>query len=592
MVALFSMPSAALAFPEEPLIRFELETSKAAVAEKIRGTVVVTFAEGMHAYQNPPSQDYMIPLEITAGNDRTRLISVDYPRGIEKMAGGEMAAVYMGEVSIPVVVAATSGAGEQSLALTVSYQQCDDDQCFMPTDQQVTAAIFLSGEGPAPPAQVGELETPPPAGTASTDAAAAAQAAQQGGWLEETLQNTFSGGNLVILFLLLFLVGIAINLTPCVYPLIPITIAFFANQAGENKGQRVQLGLMYMLGIAGTYALVGGIAAATGAIFGELFTNPWMLVFLAVFMFALALSMFDVYQLGLPPALTKHLKGRSGVVGALIMGLLVGLAAAPCAGPLIAAVFTEAAKVGNPALSVGMFLAVGLGIGLPYLFLAILSSGVKALPQAGSWLKTVKAVLGLVVIGVGLSYLLQAFGNRISSETHIIVWASFFAGCGLYLLIFETNANNRLAQMLKGVTGLIAGIIAGISIAGLFVAPSGPGIQWEEFTMERYEQALASGQPILIDATANWCVQCHEIERDVFSRQDVVDATEGIVALKIDWSTGVSRDYIRETQERFNIAGLPHIIVQRPGGEDVAVLNAIHNPQAFIDLLQSARSDP
>jgi thiol:disulfide interchange protein DsbD len=433
------------------------------------------------------------------------------------------------------------------------------------------------------------LETPPIAGTTTSDASAA-QAVQQGGWLEETLQNTFSGGNLVVLFLLLFLVGIAINLTPCVYPLIPITIAFFANQAGENKGQRIQLGFMYMLGIASTYALVGGIAAATGAIFGELFTNPWMLVFLALFMFALALSMFDVYQLGLPPGLSKHLKGRSGVVGALIMGLLVGLAAAPCAGPLIAAVFTEAAKVGNPALSVGMFLAVGLGIGLPYLFLAILSSSVKALPQAGSWLKTVKAVLGLVVIGVGLSYLLQAFGNRISSETHIIIWASFFVGCGLYLLVFETNANNRLAQTLKGVTGLIAGIVAGISLAGLFATPSGPGIQWEEFTMERYEQALASGQPILIDATANWCVQCHEIEQNIFSRQDVVDAMAGVVALRIDWSTGVSKDYIRETQERFNISGLPHIIVQRPGGENLAVLNSIRNPQAFISLLQSARS--
>lgn len=639
---------------DPPQVEIKLATTKAKAGSEVKAMVVITFAPGLHGYQNPPSADYQIPVTVK-GEAGTVLSSVKYPSGHEEEVGGETARVYSGRTEVAVVVKAPSKPGPAKVSVAVDYQQCDAQNCFAPGTSRASASLTIEA-APKPP-DLGSVKTPndfqsrppavktdpvkpdpgvkpqggdagqasPPAsGTADPvatvdpgqtsanvgappDSSQASDAVEAGskeapteGGLAGLLQQSFRSKNYIILFGLLLLIGLAVNLTPCVYPLIPVTIGFFSNQAGGSKAARFQLGLMYMLGIALTYGLTGGIAAAAGASFGALFTQTWFLVFLGALMIVLALSMFDLYQLALPPFVTKHLRGRSGPVGALIMGLLVGVAAAPCAGPLIAAVFTEAAKLRDTTLAVLMFTTVGLGIGLPYLVLGTATSGAKALPKAGGWMKTVKALLGLVVIGVGLNYLMQAFERNLTPSAVTWIWVAFYVGSAVYLFAFDQEKPTRFIVGLKGAAILGFGLLAGMawqegvhaaSQAELSLLGGGATaseIRWQPFTVEAFEKAKGEGKVIVVDGSANWCAECKVIERNVFEKPEAIVAMRDVIAFRIDWSTGVDPEYQKTTQEMFDIVGLPHIVFHKPGGERSEIKTHLENPQELKAALERA----
>ncbi|MCB8933463.1 MAG: thioredoxin family protein [Fimbriimonadaceae bacterium] len=658
LLALVLVPALAGA-QDAPKVELKLSKAKAAPGAEVKGTVVITFAPGLHGYQNPPSQDYQLPV-VVKGDAGTVFSSVKYPAGHDEEVGGERAKVYSGRTEVQVVFKAPAKVGAAKVSVAVDYQQCDANNCFAPGTVKASAPFTVEvtevaappkggdtppkgsslGQPDKPPvsdtapvktdpdtATVGSAPTPPPVQPADPDQTsgndpvappagsvtapqpsppqedlAAAQAPEpvtEGG-LAGLLQQSFRNKNYVILFGLLLLIGLAVNLTPCVYPLIPVTIGFFSNQAGDSKAARLQLGLMYMLGIALTYGLTGGIAAAAGASFGALFTQTWFLVFLGALMIVLALSMFDLYQLTLPPFVTKHLRGRSGPVGALIMGLLVGVAAAPCAGPLIAAVFTEAAKLRDTTLAVLMFTTVGLGIGIPYLVLGTATSGAKALPKAGGWMKTVKVLLGLIVIGVGLNYLMQAFERNLQPEAVTWIWVAFYVGSAVYLFAFDRESPTRFILGLKGAAILGFGLLGGMAwqegvhsamqaeLSRLGGGGSLSEIQWQPFTFEAFEQAKKQNKVIVVDGSANWCAECKVIEKNVFEKPEAIQAMKDVIALRIDWSTGVDPEYQKQTQKMFDIVGLPHIVFHKPGGERSEIKTHLSNAQELKDALRRA----
>jgi thiol:disulfide interchange protein DsbD len=218
---------------------------------------------------------------------------------------------------------------------------------------------------------------------------------------------------------------------------------------------------MYALGITLTYGIVGGVFSALGGTVGQLFTYPWFLFALAALMFGLGLSMFGLYEIGIPKPIAKQIKGRTGAVGALVMGLLMGFAAAPCAGALVAGVAIKVSEIGSIPYGVMVFSAIGLGMGLPFMVLASLSQGAKALPKSGSWLTTVKAVLGLVVLYIGVDFLFKGLGLRIGEPETLFAWAIVFLVMAAYLLFFERGGDTRFAWGLKGAVVLLLGFLVG-----------------------------------------------------------------------------------------------------------------------------------
>lgn len=571
-----------------PKVSLQIDAKSVRAGQTFQATLIVQLGPDLHVYQNPPSEEWMIPITVKAATGTT-LVRVTYPKGTSKAVGGlpKPALVHSGTVRIPVVLRAPSRNGRFEPTLSFRYQQCDDENCFPPASLTVKGSINVTGGSSGAVPAVAQATEPPPKPPAGTAATSSAPVAAKPTGLAALLVDSFRGGNYLFLFGALLIAGLLINLTPCVYPMIPITLGFFSGQSAGNLKGRLGLGSMYMVGIAVMYGLVGGIAAVIGEGFGTLFAQPWFNFLLAALMIGLALSMFDLYQIGIPAPLQRQLKGRSGPVGALIMGLLVGVAAAPCAGPVIVAIFAEVAKTGQAILSIAVFTAIGIGIGLPYLFLGALSSGAKSLPKAGGWMKAVKAVLGLVVIAVGLNYFLQALGTRIDDGQRVMIWAVFYGLAAAYLIFFDRSGDTKSIFAIRGTAAAACTLLVGMGLSQLS-GPPPTEIAWQKFTRESWAAAQASGKPILIDATANWCAECKVIDAKVFKNPAVVNVSEEFVPLKIDWSTGVDQAYIDETAKLFDIKGLPHIVVTEPGGKIRSVHHSMESPEAMLTALRQA----
>src|SRR5262249_42619529 len=205
-------------------------------------------------------------------------------------------------------------------------------------------------------------------------------------------------GSLVSILIGVFFAGLLLNTTPCVYPIIPVTIGFFVNQgASEGKPKITKtflMATMYVLGMALTYSLLGVFAAKSGGLFGAALQNPIVLIALAAIMVALSLSMFGVYEFRLPEALnrlaTSSTRSTSGMLGAFVMGLTMGIVAAPCIGPFVLALLVEVGTKGSAAYGFMLFFVLALGLGLPYLVLGTFSGALKTLPRSGLWMVTVR----------------------------------------------------------------------------------------------------------------------------------------------------------------------------------------------------------
>lgn len=577
--------------PNVPPPALELKLAKWQ-GDILAGELRITFAEHMHAYQNPPTEDWMIPIEVTTEAKGVKLEKATYPKGLLKTVGGieTPAAVYDGTITVGVRFKATGKDRPSKIEVKLRFQQCDDNSCYMPAMAKATGAVGTLTKPTLPPA------APPKTGAGKAEQAAATTTSEEGG-LGRFLSDSFRTGNYFAIILACVAIGLVLCLTPCVYPVIPITVSFFSNQTAGSLLGRVGLGLMYMAGIAITYGVLGGVAAALGGSVGSLFNQPWFLFLLAAFMVALGLSMFGLYEIGIPPAIGKHIKGRQGPIGALIMGLLVGVAAAPCAGALVSGAALEVARIGVVPLGVLVFTAIGVGLGLPFVVLGAVSAGIKTLPKSGSWLDAVKATLGVAVMYLAFDYLLKGLGFRSEEPRTAFAWTTFFLAAAVFLLAYKNKGLTVQTLGVKGASVLVLGFFAGgafthgqglvkeAEFAELGVARR---IEWQKFTPEAFEAAKASGKPILIDITADWCVKCREIDKAIFQSARGVRAASNIVALKIDHSTGVDPDYIAATTKQFKVVGLPHIVYLRPGGEESETVYEIATIDAFESSLRKA----
>jgi len=218
-------------------------------------------------------------------------------------------------------------------------------------------------------------------------------------------------------FLTFFLAGLAVNLTPCVYPMMTVTVSLFKPQGDSPHSGTVPVSasfgraLVYVLGMAVMYSSLGVFAAMTGALFGGILQNKWIVLTVAVLMLGLALSMFGAFQLSIPSGLLQKLERlrRVKFFGLFFSGMFVGVFAAPCIGPPVLALLTSVADRGNMTFGFFSFFIFSLGLGLPYLILGTFSGLLKKIPKAGSWLVWVEHVFGVILLGFSLYYFAIAF---------------------------------------------------------------------------------------------------------------------------------------------------------------------------------------
>src|SRR5947209_4817063 len=373
------------------------------------------------------------------------------------------------------------------------------------------------------------------------------------------------GGVSVGTFAALFFGGILTSLTPCVYPLIPITVSIFGARQAEHRGRSVALSATYVAGIAAMFSALGLFAALSGKAFGTFLSSPAVIAVLATFMVALAASMFGAFEIALPSGLQQRLSSvrAAGFAGAFGMGLVAGIIAAPCTGPVLAGVLAYVATQRNAVLGFWMLFTYAVGMGLLFFVLGATS---LRLPRSGAWMETVKSVLGVALVAAAVTLVLPFLprpGSLPLSTRQIgaIAGALAFAGvlAGALSLSFHGAAREKALK-----AGALVLLLAGIGIrfgwAGQPRSDKSFAIPWLTDEKLAVQQSRATGKPLLIDFSAEWCAACKEL--DVHTWTDPVVAKEvsdRFVALKIDATE--ETEAIDKLSSKYNVPGLPTVLM-------------------------------
>jgi len=567
------------------LLTVELISSRAAVQADtpLEIALIIDIQHPWHVYAPQGNDEFTIPVQPTLQTEGQPFIVGDwqYPsaRLISVAGVAEPAAVYGDRLVIRTTLTPTAQLPDTlQLKGDVYYQACDDAQCLIPTSIGFSLALPVVSATGASQAINSEF-FPDAAATIPAEEALASQETE-----DEDITGLVDKYGMFLTFGIIFLGGLLLNLTPCVYPLIPITISFFGGK-DTSKGRTFWMALAYVLGIAVTYSILGVVAALGGGLFGALLTNPIVLIGIAVLLVGLSLSMFGVYEFRLPTGLmTAASQSKAGIFGSFFMGLTLGIVAAPCVGPFVIGLLTYVAAQQSVVLGFTMFFTLALGLGLPYLFLAMYSSKISSLPRSGTWMIGVRVIFGLVLIAMAIYFIMPLLGAYSS-----LVMALFLIGSGVYLIMIDRNAEgNAIFSRIKQAIAIIL-VILGTWLAVPEPEHVGAEIAWSYPTSDQQlEQLLASSKPVMIDVFADWCIPCKEMDNITFPDPAVVQLSEKFTAIKINM-TQQKGQFQQDMLKRFAIKGVPTYIFLK-GGRELSNLRStgFEKAPAYLKRMQRA----
>ena len=474
--------------------------------------------------------------------------------------------VYYGELIANVPVAAAAGTRE--LPIEVSYQGCADaGLCYPPTTKRVTVA--LASTGAAAPAAEGTSAAPATGPMVSE---------------QDALARRIRDGNLLAVLATFFGAGLLLAFTPCVLPMVPILSGIIVGAGRDrpvSRGRAFSLSLAYVLGMALTYTIAGAVFAAAGQQAQTVFQKPWIIAVFAGLFVLLALGMFGVFNLQVPAALQSRVadltnKQRQGtLVGTAVMGALSSLIVTACVAPPLVAALAVIGQSGDVVRGAAALFALSLGMGVPLLIVG--ASAGQLLPKAGAWMDAVKSVFGVMLLAVAVWMLDRILPGPVT----LALWAALAFVSGYCLMTMGGREATSGADAVRRGLGALAivygvlmliGALAGRSdplqpLAGLTAGgAAAPAVAHTEFTriktlddLERELQAArASGQPVMLDFYADWCVSCKEMERYTFTDAGVQAEFARARLLQADVTANDAAD--QALLQHFGILGPPTIL--------------------------------
>jgi len=481
---------------------------------------------------------------------------------------GAVTEAYEDSVEVAVRFVATGKAGDTiRIKGTVRYQGCTDEQCYLPQKQAIEHELTtVAAAAPAPP----------PAAAATTAGA------------EEAPTPTavsLSWGDFWLFLGLAFLAGLGLSLTPCVYPMIPITVAIVGGGGQErSKVQAVARSAIYVLGISITYSVLGIFVATLGGAARTALQSPYVLVPVAGVFVVLALSMFDVITIQTPGSvggLADTLSGKTkGIIGILLLGIVSGLVAGPCVAAPLAGVLIRIAQTGSKLLGFWSMFVLAWGMGV---ILLVAGSSTGLLPKAGAWMIWVKKLFGFGLLWAAFYFLKPVIGMHYYylGTVGVLLGGAVFLGC-LDSLPPESGFAERAKRML-GLFAIFAA--AGFAYAGL--CERREVAAWAAGDPEAVEAALESGQPVLLDFYADWCAPCQEMDDKTFSDPRVVTELRRFRTLKIN----VDKPENRQLISRFGVFGPPTVVLFDSDGTERKDLSfaGFKAPDAVLRLLKQVK---
>lgn len=464
--------------------------------------------------------------------------------------------------------------GEQLINLEVLYQVCDDVSCLPPKTKEIETSIILEGVSETPYEDFEEVTEE-----------------------EVEFELTSSAGvpldDIWTYIWLALTAGLAALLTPCVFPLIPLTVSYFSNQGGEKKktnwGQALIFGLSIILIFTGLGAILSVILGVSGV--SQFASNPWVNLFIGVLFIFFGVSLLGLFELRLPYQLTNWLNRKSneagGITGTLFMGFTISAVSFSCTAPFVGAILAATAGGEWFYPIVGM-LAFSTAFAAPFVLLALFPRYLESLPKSGSWMNVVKVILGFIILAASIKFLANADiifeWGVITRPLGIAAWITFFFLAGLYILGFfalhgeekpKSITTGRLLlampfllfsfYLIPGLMGASLGIwdawlpaakstdvsvVRSISAAG---GSSAVESEWSDNYDASVETAIADDVPIFVDFTGYTCTNCRAMEATVFPLDNIQEKFSQMEKVKLYTDGGDSAE--ENQQFQFDLTG-------------------------------------
>lgn len=516
------------------------------------------------------------------------------------------------------------GAGMDTLAVNVAFQTCTDRYCLPPTSEVLRWPIHVTGAThvvagvtsppvsppapPLPPAQVAVATSPAPV------VAHPAVPAPPAGTTAPSLP----------LFLWLAAVMGALSLlTPCVFPMIPITVSYFTQTGETTRHSPARNALIYAAGIMATFTVLGMIIAVLVGAGGinRFAANPWINLLVTGIFVAFALNLFGVWQIGLPASLltrldqlTRRTGGRE-TAGILLMGLTFTLTSFTCTVPFVGTLLVMAAR-GSWLWPLGGLLVFSAVFALPFFGLALAPSAASRLPRAGSWMQSVKVLMGFIELATAMKFLSNAdlvlHWGIFTRTVVLVIWLAIAVAAAVYLMWNRGPRRPGLVRVTMAVGALVVAlfIVRGLNGHGLgelesFVPPPEGGVTSGTTSVPGelpwlindyaggLAQARAQHTALMVDFTGYTCTNCRWMEANMFPRPDVKQALRRFVRVRLytDGQGAVYQQQQQMEQTKLGTVALPYYaIIDTLGNIDAQFLGMTRNTDDFVQFLNQGRS--